>query len=243
MATVPREGGLSHFVRARPRLLGIAYRILRSAAEAEDVVQDVWLRWQTTDRSVVRNPQAFLATTATRLAINVSDSARSRRETCVGLPEPIGTADDPCLGVERSQDLEVAVLLLLEKLEPRERAAYVLREAFDYSYLEIARILRISPENARQVVTRARKHIAAGRCAPVTSAERGTLLSAFVRAAQKGDLQGLERLLAGDSLVRSRRLARTGRRRKDERELSLVRRPWSRDPKEAVALQLEARGV
>ncbi len=251
MATPPGEGGLSHFVRARPRLFGIAYRILRSATEAEDVVQDVWLRWQTADRSVVRNPQAFLATTATRLAINVSDSARSRRETCVGLPEPICMADDPGLGAERSQALELAVLLLLEKLTPRERAAYVLREAFDYSYEDIAGILRIRPENARQIAARARKHLAAGHCTPVRAAEQRRLLSAFVGAARKGDLQALERLFAGgvvlasdgDGLVRSRRLVRTGRRWKDESDLRLRRRPWSCDPKEAVGLPLEARGI
>ena len=118
------------------RLFGIAYRMLSSAREAEDLVQDAWLRWQGTDRSVVDNPAAFLATTMTRMAINELHSARVRRETYVGpwLPEPVDTSADPYLGAERGEALEFAALLLMEKLTPGERAAYVLREAFDYPY-------------------------------------------------------------------------------------------------------------
>ena len=128
------DDGLSAFLRMRPRLFGIAYRMLGSAAEAEDVVQDVWMRWQSTNRKVVENPPAFLATTTTRLCINVSQSAHTRRETYVGtwLPEPVDTGSDPAMGAERDEALRLAVLLLLEKLSPTERAAYVLREAFDY---------------------------------------------------------------------------------------------------------------
>jgi RNA polymerase sigma factor (sigma-70 family) len=161
------DDGLSAFLNVRPRLFGIAYRMLGSAAAAEDIVQDVWVRWQTTDRSVVRDTPAFLATTTTRLAINVIKSARSRRETYMGpsLPEPVDTSADPALGAERSEALEFAVVLL-ERLSPTQRAAYVLREAFDYSYREIADILRLEPANTRQLVTRARQHLAAGRCAP-----------------------------------------------------------------------------
>jgi RNA polymerase sigma factor (sigma-70 family) len=160
--------GLSAFLNVRPRLFGIAYRILRSAAAAEDIVQDVWVRWQTTDRSVVRDTPAFLATTTTRLAINVIKSARSRRETYIGpsLPEPVDTSADPTFGAERNEALECAVVLL-GRLSPLQRAAYVLREAFDYSYREIADILRLEEANTRQLVTRARRHLAAGRCAPV----------------------------------------------------------------------------
>src|SRR3954463_10054653 len=134
------DDGLSVFAGVRPRLFGIAYRMLGSAAEAEDIVQDVWLRWQAADHSVVLDPPAFLATTATRLAINLAQSARSRREMYVGpwLPEPVDTSTDPQLGAERGQALEFAVLLLLEKLSPTERAAYILREAFDYPYRQIA---------------------------------------------------------------------------------------------------------
>ena len=163
--TSSSDDGLSAFLSVRPRLFGIAYRMLGSAAEAEDIVQDVWVRWQTADRSVVRDAAAFLATTTTRLAINVMQSARSRRETYVGpwLPEPVDTSADPGLGAERGEALEFGVLVLLEKLSPTERAAYILREAFDYAYRDIANVLRLEEANARQVVTRARQHVANGR--------------------------------------------------------------------------------
>src|SRR5262249_30752402 len=117
------DDGLSAFMSVRPRLFGIAYRILGSAAEAEDVVQDAWVRWQSTDRSLVRDAAAFLATTTTRLAINVMQSARSRREKYAEpcLPEPVDTTADPAVGVERGEGLKAAILLLLEKLSPTER--------------------------------------------------------------------------------------------------------------------------
>src|ERR1700690_4133046 len=128
------DDGLSAFAEVRPRLFGIAYRMLGSAAEAEDIVQDVWLRWQATDRSVVEHPPAFLAKTTTRLCINLAQSAPSRHETYMGtwLPEPVDTSGDPALGAERGEALKLAIVVLLEKLSPTERAAYVLREAFDY---------------------------------------------------------------------------------------------------------------
>src|ERR1700728_1093650 len=168
------DDGLSAFVEARPRLFGIAYRMLGSAAEAEDIVQDVWLRWQATDRSVVENPSAFLAKTTTRMCINVAQSAQARRETYVGpwLPEPVDTSADPQLGAERGEALQFAVLVLMEKLSPTERAAYILREAFDHPYQDIAEILRLSEENTRQLVSRARKHIANERRAPVSAVEQ-----------------------------------------------------------------------
>jgi RNA polymerase sigma-70 factor (TIGR02957 family) len=195
-----RDDGLSTFAEVRPRLFGIAYRMLGSAAEAEDIVQDVWLRWQATNRSVVQNPPAFLATTTTRMCINFAQSAQSRRETYVGpwLPEPVDTSSDPALGAERGEALGLAVLLLLEKLSPTERAAYVLREAFDYSYRQIADVLQMGEANIRQLVSRARKHIADGRRTPVSSAEQRRLLDAFIGAAQKGDLVALEGLFARD---------------------------------------------
>lgn len=217
------DDGLSAFVSVRSRLFGIAYRMLGSAAEAEDVVQDVWLRWQTTNRSVVQNVAAFLATATTRLAINVAQSARSRRETYVGpwLPEPVDTSSDPQLGAERGEALELAVLLLMEKLSPTERAAYILREAFDHPYQEIADILRVSEENTRQLVTRARKHMADERRTPANPAEQRRLLSAFIAAAQQGDLAALEGLFAthvvsqsdGGGLVRAARTPVIGRAR------------------------------
>jgi RNA polymerase sigma factor (sigma-70 family) len=202
LATDPpaTDDGLSAFESARPRLFGIAYRILGSVADAEDVVQDAWTRWQSTDRRVVREPQAFLATTVTRLAINVLHSARIRRETYVGpwLPEPVDTSSDPGLGAERAEALEIAVLVLLERLSPIERAAYVLREAFTYPYKEIAGVLRVGEANARQLVTRARQRVTDGRRARVSSDQQKRLLRSFIAAAQNGDLAELERLFAAD---------------------------------------------
>jgi RNA polymerase sigma-70 factor (TIGR02957 family) len=218
-----QDDSLAEFLKVRPRLFGIAYRMLGSAAEAEDIVQDVWLRWQTADRSVVLDPPAFLATTATRLAINLAQSARSRHETYIGpwLPEPVDTSTDPQLGAERGEALHFAVLLLLEKLSPTERAAYVLREAFDYPYRQIADILQLEEANTRQLVTRARQHIAGGRRAPVSSTEQRRLLETFIAAAQKGDLAALEGLFASDvvsysdggGVVRAARTPVAGRER------------------------------
>jgi RNA polymerase sigma-70 factor (TIGR02957 family) len=198
--TGKHDDGLSAFTAVRPRLFGIAYRMLGSATEAEDIVQDVWLRWQATDRSVVENPPAFLATTTTRMCINFAQSAHSRRETYAGpwLPEPVDTSSDPALGAERGEALGLAILLLLEKLSPTERAAYILREAFDYSYRQIADILQLEEANSRQLVSRARKHIADGRRAPASPQEQRRLLEAFIGAAQKGDTAALEALFAED---------------------------------------------
>jgi RNA polymerase sigma-70 factor (ECF subfamily) len=206
METTENNDGLSVFFDVRPRLFGIAYRMLGSAAEAEDIVQDVWLRWQSANRSAVEAPPAYLATTTTRLCINLAQSAHSRRETYIGtlLSEPVDTSGDPALGAERSQALKLAVLVLLEKLPPTERAAYILHEAFDYSYRQIADILQMREANTRQLVSRARKHIADGRRTPVNSGEHRRLLDAFIAAAQKGHMAGLENLFAEDVVSYSR---------------------------------------
>ena len=194
------EQAAADFGSVRPRLFGIAYRMLGSAAEAEDIVQDVWVRWQRYDRVLVENPPAFLATMTTRLSINVLQSARSRHETYIGpwLPEPVDTSADPELGAERGEALQFAVLILLEKLTPTERAAYVLREAFDYSYRMIADVVQLSEPAVRQLVSRARKHLAAERRTPASAPEQRRLLSAFLTAAQSGDLSELESLFAAD---------------------------------------------
>ncbi|WAU81354.1 RNA polymerase sigma-70 factor [Streptomyces sp. Qhu-G9] len=190
----------SVFVGVRRQLFGIAYRMLGSAVEAEDVIQEAWLRWQSTDRTVVADPPAYLATVVTRLAINVARSARVRRETYIGpwLPEPVDTSADPQLGAERGEALELAVLHLLEKLTPTERAAYVLREAFDYPYEQIAAIVETGLANARQLVSRARRRLAAERREPVDAGEHRRLFEAFLSAARTGDLAALEELLADD---------------------------------------------
>jgi RNA polymerase sigma factor (sigma-70 family) len=197
-ASSTHDDGLSAFMSVRRRLFGIAYRMLGNAAEAEDIVQDVWVRWQTADRSLVRDAAAFLVTTTTRLAINVMQSARSRRETYVGpwLPEPVDTSANPGLGAERGEALALGVLILLEKLSPTERAAYILREAFEYAYRDIADTLRLQEANARQLVTRARQHLANGRRTPANATEQRRLLAAFIAAAKNGDVGGLEGLFA-----------------------------------------------
>jgi RNA polymerase sigma-70 factor (TIGR02957 family) len=184
----------------RRRLFGIAYRMLGTVADAEDIVQDTWIRWQNTDRAQVAEPAAFLATITTRLSINVLQSARHRRETYIGpwLPEPVNTDDDPALGAERAEALQFAILLTLEKLTPTERAAYILREAFDYPYPRIAEVISSSVVSARQLVSRARAHLASERQASVESADRRRLLEAFLVAAQRGDAQELEKLFAAD---------------------------------------------
>jgi RNA polymerase sigma-70 factor (ECF subfamily) len=194
------EEATAVFASVRPRLFGIAYRMLSSATEAEDLVQDVWLRWQTTDRTVVVNPAAFLATTTTRLAINALQSARKRRETYVGpwLPEPVDTSADPYLGAERGEALQLATLVLMEKLTPAERAAYVLREAFDYPYAQIAGILQATEPAVRQLVSRARKHVTGERRTPVSADAQKELLSTFITAARSGNLSELEQLFAAD---------------------------------------------
>lgn len=194
------DDALTVFQAVRRRLFGIAYRMLGSASEAEDIVQETWLRWQGTDRSVVQDPPAFLATAATRLAINALQSARVRRETYIGpwLPEPVDTSNDPTLGAERAEALGYAVLVMLERLSPTERAAYVLREAFGYSYAQISEIVQLSEAAARQLVSRARKHLAGERRREVSPQEQRRLLTAFVDAAQTGDLEQLERLFAED---------------------------------------------
>jgi RNA polymerase sigma-70 factor (ECF subfamily) len=210
MSVTPRDpseddDGLPAFLDVRARLFGIAYRMLGSATDAEDIVQDVWIRWQTADRRLVRDAVAFLATTATRLAINVMRSARSRRETCVGawLPEPVDGGPGPGLGVERHEALEGAVLTLLEKLPPTERAAFVLREAFEYRYRDIADVLGLEEANTRQLVSRARQHVAEDRRRCVSAIDHRRLLRAFIGAARQGNVAALTGLFAADIIAAS----------------------------------------
>ena len=194
------DDALAAFQAVRGRLFGIAYRMLGSASEAEDIVQEAWLRWQGTDRTVVQDTPAFLATATTRLAINALQSARSQRETYIGpwLPEPVDTSADPTLGAERAEALGFAVLVMLERLTPTERAAYVLREAFAYPYEQICEIVQVSEAAARQLVSRARKHLTGERRREVPQSEQRRLLTAFLAAAKTGDLIQLEQLLSED---------------------------------------------
>ncbi|WEO78779.1 RNA polymerase sigma-70 factor [Cryobacterium sp. SO2] len=193
------------FESMRPRLFGIAYRMLGSAVEAEDVLQDAWIKWQTTDRSAIRSHAAFLTTMTTRLAINVATSARVRRETYIGpwLPEPVLTGTDPELGAENTEALEIGLLLLMERLTPKERAVYLLHEAFDYSFSDIAAVIETTEANARQLARRARLHLQDHSDTRVSVAQKNRLLRSFLAAAQAGDLAGLQTLLADDIIIYS----------------------------------------
>lgn len=232
-----QDDGLATFLGVRRRLYGIAYRMLRSTPEAEDLVQDVWMRWQTTDRSAVRDAAAFLVTTTTRLAINVLQSARARHETNIGpwLPEPVDASSHPGLGAERHEALQSAVMVLLEKLTAKERAAYILREAFDYAYRDIAQMLRVEAACARQLVTRARQHIGHPRRASVSADEQTRLLAAFISAAQRGDAAALAGLFAADigptsddgGFVRAARIPVVGRQRAARSIAAVAEHSWA----------------
>lgn len=191
---------VSVFAAVRPRLFGIALRVLDDVGEAEDVVQEAWLRWERADRSDVVSPPAFLALTTTRLAINVTQSARRRRETYAGpwLPETADQDPTPETAAERHDAVDGAIRLLLERLTPAERAAYLLRKAFDYPYRRISEILHLGADHARQLVRRAHEHIAGGRRRPVNSAAHRLLVRTFLAAARTGDLEELENVLAAD---------------------------------------------
>jgi RNA polymerase sigma-70 factor (ECF subfamily) len=188
------------FTAVRPRLVATAHRILGSGSEAEDVVQEAWLRWQAYDRTRVVNPTAFLVTTTTRLALNAAQTARARHETPVGrwLPDPVDGGDDPGAGIERREALTAGIQILCERLTPTERAAYVLRQAFEYPYPRIAGILHTSEANARQLVSRAGRHVAVDGRPPADRGEQDRLVHAFVLASGQGDVAVLERLLTLD---------------------------------------------
>jgi RNA polymerase sigma factor (sigma-70 family) len=201
------DDGLSTFLSVRARLFGVAYRILGCAAAAEDVVQDAWIRWQSTNRCAVRDAGAFLTVMATRLAINIRQSARSRRETWAapGLPEPADTSADQIVRAERADALTVGVAVLLERLSSTERAAYILREAFDYAYRDIADVLHVQEANARQLVSRARLHLAQGRKTSVVPDDHRRLMDALNAAAQAGDPRDLTDLFAAETRLHGSR--------------------------------------
>ncbi|MCF0094408.1 RNA polymerase sigma-70 factor [Micromonospora sp. NPDC049114] len=193
------------FERSRGRLEAIAYRLLGSASDAEDAVQDTFLRWQSADREHVETPEAWLTRVLTNLCLNQLTSARARRETYVGtwLPEPV-LAGDRMLGpvdtVEQRESVSMAVLTLLERLSPNERAVYVLREAFGYPHGEIAEILGVSESNCQQIYRRARQHVTADRArAEVDSAAARKIVTEFLMAANNGEVQRLVALLTDDA--------------------------------------------
>jgi RNA polymerase sigma factor (sigma-70 family) len=192
------------FQSIRPRLFGIAYQMLGRVADAEDVVQDVWVRWHCADQAQVRDRVAFLVTITTRVALNVVTSAHVRREIPVDrwCAERVPARADPTLAAERSADLEAAIRLLLERLSPAERAVFVLREAFEYPFRDIADALEINEANARQLGRRARAHLTEQRhrCDRTANADR--FYAAFLGAARAGDVAGLQQVLVDDVVSR-----------------------------------------
>ncbi|MEC4020787.1 RNA polymerase sigma-70 factor [Streptomyces sp. H27-D2] len=194
------------FEAHRPVLTGVAYRMLGRVADAEDVVQEAWLRWSGADRETVREPRAYLVRITTRLAIDRLRQVRARREAYVGpwLPEPIvtdfgPTAPDTAEQALLAESVTLAVLVVLESLSPLERAVFVLREAFGYPHAEIASILDRSESSVRQLAGRARRHVDEGRPRfPVDPVEQRDLTERFLAAAAGGDLDGLLALLAPD---------------------------------------------
>ncbi|TDU79324.1 RNA polymerase sigma-70 factor [Streptomyces sp. KS 21] len=206
---------VADFEEHRPRMFGIAYRMLGSAAEAEDTVQDAWLRWSSAGREDIEHPGAWLAKVVTRLCLNRLTSARARREEYVGpwLPEPVLTGDGtlgPLESAEQRDSVSMALLVLLEQLTPVERAVYVLREAFAYGHREIAGLLDLTEANCRQLYRRAAARVAAGRTAAPSDgreprprfepdpAQWQSLVETFLTAARDGDLARLEGMLSAD---------------------------------------------
>jgi len=191
------------FTSTRPLLFSIAYRMLGSVMEAEDLVQEAFVRWLEAPEAEVRAPRAYLATIVSRLAINQLQSARSKRETYVGqwLPEPLVTehAPDPSEPIELAESLSMAFLLMLERLSPIERAVLLLHDVFDFDYAEIATILEKSEVNCRQLLTRAKKHLGETRARfDVDPAQADRLLTRFTEATRAGDIDGLLGMLAED---------------------------------------------
>ena len=196
----------------RRRLLGLAYRMLGSMAEAEDAVQEAYLRWHDADREHVAEPRAFLITTTTRICLDVLKSARVRREEYVGpwLPDPVTdtAALAPDTQTEMAEDLSVALLLALERLSPLERAAFLLHDVFDYSFAEVADTLRRNEAACRQLASRARTRVREARPAGAIPTRTGSgamdekhaeLVSAFIAASRSGDVAALTRLLTSDA--------------------------------------------
>lgn len=202
MAVVPEA--LREFEEQRPRLFAIAYRLLGSASEAEDAVQDTFLRWHAADPQEIRSPAGWLTKVLTNQCLTRLTSAQARRETYPGpwLPEPVLTGQ-PVLGpldrAEQRESVSLAFLFLLERLTPPQRAVFVLREAFDYTYREIAEILDLTEANCQQLYRRARLQLAKGRPRFDASQDHGhRIAEEFLAAARTGDLTALESLLAAD---------------------------------------------
>lgn len=192
------------FARHRSLLFTVAYEMLGSASDAEDVVQETWLRWADVDHTTVRDARAYLVRIVTRQALNRLRALSRRREEYVGewLPEPLLTSPDVAADIELAESVSMAMLTVLETLAPAERAVFVLREVFDTPYDEIAEAVGKSPAAVRQIAHRAREHVAARRPrVPVTTIEQQEAVDRFLAAVRDGDLQGLLDVLAPDVVV------------------------------------------
>ena len=190
------------FEALRGRLFGLAYRMLGSRVEAEDIVQEAYIRWHQAERGVVENPEAWLVTATSRLAIDRLRRLKTEREAYVGpwLPEPIVTAVPPDRHLDLAEDLSMAFLTLLERLSPDERAAFLLHEVFEVGYPEIASVLERSETACRQVVHRARERVRGDRKRfDVTDSEKSGLLAKFLQAMEARDNEALLRLFAPDA--------------------------------------------
>jgi len=212
-ASVPSNPAVT-FEPYRRRLLGLAYRMLGSMADAEDAVQEAYLRWHAADRDKVADARAFLMATTARICVDMLTSARARREKYVGpwLPEPVldTAALAPDSRAELAEDLSVALLLALDRLSPLERAAFLLHDVFDFSFREVARTLERSEAACRQLAARARSHVRAaqprGTAPPAPPSgeidpKSARLIATFVEATRSGDLDTLTQLLASDARV------------------------------------------
>ena len=200
------DNRLQPFEQQRPLLFSIAYRMLGSVMEAEDAVQESYLRYMATDADAIQSPKAFLSTVVTRLCLDQLKSARVKREEYFGpwLPEPLLTADAPDELLARHESISMAFLLLLETLSPVERAVFLLREVFDYDYDAIAQIVGKSEANCRQLHSRAKKHIHSGRPRFTPSPqEQQQLVGKLFAAMQVGDSDAFAALLAEDVELRS----------------------------------------
>jgi RNA polymerase sigma-70 factor (ECF subfamily) len=198
---------LQTFTEFKPLLFSIAYRMLGVVMDAEDMVQETFVRWQRTDQATVDSPKAWLSTVITRLCINQLKSARVQREQYFGewLPEPIVADSTPSRASDNplvSESLSLAFLVMLETLSPTERAIFLLREVFEYEFAEIAQIVQKSEQNCRQLLARARKHIAARRPRfETTPQEAEEILQEFDRAVVNGELERLMQLVASDAVL------------------------------------------
>jgi len=197
----PRIGWVADFERHRQRLFAVAYRLLGSAAEAEDAVQDTYLRWHAADQAEVHEPAAWLTKVLTNLCLNRLTSARARRESYIGpwLPEPVLTARTPLDTAELRESVTMAFLLLIERLTPAERAVFVLREAFEYSHREIADVLDLTEANCQQLYHRAKQRVAQDRRRfDADGEEKLRITKNFLVAARSGNMAALEGMLAED---------------------------------------------